>query len=86
MANAYSSHKTSYVWVSCDHCVQGFELDEINYYIDSYNKSNDRYYMNFWEWLHFYYGFNAHAFNYLWNEGNPLMSKVHRIKSRLKGE
>ena len=86
MGMAYSSHKTSYVWLLTSHGVQGFELDDLNYYIDFYNKSADRNYINFWEWMNTCYGFDVHGFSYLWNDGNPLMSNIHPINSKLKGE
>lgn len=82
MGNEYISHKTSYVWLITSYGgVQGFELDEINYYIDSYNKSSFRDCLDFWEWLYACYGFNVRGFSILCNEGNPLMSKVHSIKA-----
>lgn len=70
-----------YVWVASFGTVTGFELDRINWYIDNYNRQGlFRYGVSFWEYLsdlmdEHYYGFSA-----LWNDGNPLMSKLHIIK------
>lgn len=78
MSSAYSSHRTSYVWLRGFMCVVGFRLDELNNYIDRYNKSGR--WLDFWKWLELEEGYDVHGFDYIWNEGNPLMSQVHLIK------
>ena len=78
MSKAYSCHRTSYVWLSGFHKVIGMDLDELNKHIDYYNHVSGRW-LTFWEYLTFELEDSVYGFDYLWNEGNPLYSKVHSI-------
>lgn len=78
MAIAYSSHRTSYVWLHGFHCVLGIPLEELNNHIDYYNKSGR--WLTFWEYLTFEFDQTIYGFDCIWNKGNPLMSMVHSIK------
>lgn len=77
-----SSHKKSYVWLRRGgRGVIGFKLEELNSKIDEYNRHPCPL-MDFWEWLSFEYDDVLTGFDILWNQGNPLMSRVHIIKGR----
>lgn len=78
MSSAYSCHRKSYVWLRGFHKVIGMDLDELNKYIDYYNHVSGRW-LTFWEYLTFELEDSVYGFDYLWNEGNPLYSKVHSI-------
>lgn len=78
MPSAYSSHRTSYVWLRGVHKVIGMDLDELNKHIDYYNHVSGRW-LTFWEYLTLELEDSVYGFDYLWNEGNPLYSKVHSI-------
>ena len=78
MSKAYSNHRTSYVWLRGFHKVIGMDLDELNKHIDYYNHVSGRW-LTFWEYLTFELEESVYGFDYLWNEGNPLYSKVHSI-------
>ena len=78
MSKAYSCHRTSYVWLCGFHKVIGMDLDELNKHIDYYNHVSGRW-LTFWEYLTFELEDSVYGFDCLWNEGNPLCSKVHSI-------
>ena len=78
MAQAYSSHRTSYVWLRSYYKVIGINLDELNNHIDYYNHVSGRW-LTFWEYLTFEIEDIVYGFDVLWNDGNPLMSRVKTI-------
>ena len=71
-------YRHQFIWLSCPGYVTGWTLDELNKYINQYNREQIYKYGNFFDWLNwmtgnreYYIGFSA-----IWNENNPLLSKL----------
>ena len=58
----------------------GIDFDELNCYIDEYNRSARL--VNFWFWFNWTapIDVDVHGFSELWNHNNPNMRFVHSIR------
>ena len=71
-------HRYKYVWFRLDSSgVVGIPPDEVKHLINRWNKSYFwRWGVNFWDWFSSMIGEGVHAFDVLWNEGNPAMADI----------
>ena len=73
-------HRKQYVWLISNGCVLGYNLDHLNDKIDQFNASKFlREKCDFWEWLSWEEGEEVYGYSPFWNDGNPAMSRVHKI-------
>ena len=71
----------SKVWLRSCGCVIGWDLEELNSYIDKWNSSSFaiiRHLTDFWTWLSWETGQDLRGFSALWN--SKLDSKVHTVR------
>ena len=69
------------VWLTIDGGVEGWDVDELNRYIDKWNSSEFKMIRSlgyFFQWLSHERGYRIYGFNLLWK--SRLDSLVHRIK------
>lgn len=74
------SHSTKTVWLRYSGGVVGIDFDELNAYIDEYNRS--RLSVNFWYWFNWTapIDVDVRGFSVLWNHNNSNMRFVHSIR------
>ena len=71
----------SKIWLRITGGVEGWDLDDLNRYIDRWNGPDMkcvRSWGNFWEWLSYERGYEIHGFSALW--WSELCSRIHTIK------
>ena len=74
-------YKDTKVWLRVDFGVTGIEAEEMNEYIREYNGSYSCGIIDFWDWLRYEKGIDAYGFSALWNDKNPQMNKLIKIKN-----
>lgn len=74
-------YRYSKIWLVSSGCVVGFDLEYINNRIGEYNRFYYKF-SDFFSWLSYEENQYFSGFDVLWNDRNPLFSKLIKIRKQ----
>ena len=80
-------HTKIWIYSLSQRCVIGFDPDQINEIIKKYNSPTHQIYKysDFWSFFNYETGEDVKGFDCIWNDGNPLIKKLVKIKKQIGG-